>query len=477
MYRALEQATGGGAPQPAESRIAWDGQAYTWPQFVAAYGITAQRCWDDAYERSIPRRIAWDGQAYTWTQYVEAYGDDAQRCWDEAAEVFDDSNASQLAVNAYAEPQPTAAIDEGAPHEAYAEPQRTAAIDEETPHEEAIQHKQNDSDASQLAVNANGEPQPNAAIDEGTPHEDAIQHDGAAASVNPAVASGAEQTTALMLALPSVCTFQEMQEMQPVKGMGGRVACAKQKELRQVCLENGVFEIDVTDTWPEWREVLRALPQHMQQLIIGNGIALVKFRLLEGSRDPNYAKNDSRERHVFDIFRVDTSAVHLHYHKNGSLDDPVLVAPIVMPQNANSGASQPAAPLIALSPSQPIIGRREAVLALTILLDACWNNGAGAVDITDGHAFDWKRFLTNTMENPEIAAMELEKVFALRTTDSGPPQLAFCTTGTRWKVMDPTQKTYKHTRNPALRNMSSNWRTAPLFLQAQTLGENWMRMR
>ena len=114
MDPALEQATGGGAPQPAENpadarRIALDGQAYTWP------------CWDDA-----------------------------ERCWYDAY----DRGAPQLAVHAHGEPQPPAAIDEG------------------TPPGDAIQHQQNDSDASQLAVNAYGEPQPTAAIDEGTPHED-----------------------------------------------------------------------------------------------------------------------------------------------------------------------------------------------------------------------------------------------------------------------------------------------------------------
>ena len=271
--------------------------------------------------------------------------------------------------------------------------------------------------------------------------------------------------------------------MQPVKGMGGKAACAKQRELRQVCLQNGVFEIDVTETWPEWKAVLRALPPNMQQLITGNGIARVKFRLLEGVRDPNYAKKDSGERHVFEIVRVDTSAVHLHYHKNGSLDDPVFVDPIIMPQNANSGASQSTAAFITPSPSQPLIGRREAVLALTVLLNACWNNGAGAVDITDGHAFEWKRFVANTMEHLEIAAMVLEKVFALRTADSGSPKLAFCTTSTGWKILDPTQGRYKNTRLPGLQVMSSNWRTEPLFLQAQALGSSliscssWMRMR
>ena len=119
MYRAPDQATRGGAPQPAETRIALDGQAYTWPQYVEAYGDDAQRCWDDALQGSIPRRIALDGEAYTWTQFVEAYGDDARRCWNDAydrvvaAQVFDDRDASQLAVNAYGEAQPAAAIGEG----------------------------------------------------------------------------------------------------------------------------------------------------------------------------------------------------------------------------------------------------------------------------------------------------------------------------------------------------------------------------
>ena len=135
MYRALEEATGGGAPQPAEStadarriafdrsiprRIALDGQAYTWTQYVEAYGEHARRCWEDAYDRSIPRaleeatgggapqpaectaearRIALDGQAYTWPQYVEAYGDDAQRCWDDALQ---GSNPRRFALDGQA---------------------------------------------------------------------------------------------------------------------------------------------------------------------------------------------------------------------------------------------------------------------------------------------------------------------------------------------------------------------------------------
>ena len=186
---------------------------------------------------------------------------------------------------------------------------------------------------------------------------------------------------------------------------------------------------------------------------------------------------------MFEIRRVDTSAVHLHYHKNGSLDDPVIID--AMPQNANSGASQPTVPDIQLNPSQPVIGRREAVLALNLLLNQYRNNGPGAVDITDGNGFDWRGFVQNTMEHLEIKVMELEKVFALRRANFGSPQLAFCTPGTTWKMMDPTQNVYKNTRLPGLQDissnmqgMSSNLRTDPLFLQATTmLGRNWMRMR
>ena len=297
MYQAPDQATRGGAPQPAGERIALDGHAYTWPQFVQHYGQDARRCWDEAF-------VFHDRDASQLA--VNAHGGaQPAAVIDEELPREDDAynrDASQLAVNAHGEAQPAAALGDGGPREADEEPQPGAAIDEVTPHEEPIQHKQNDSDASQLAVHAYGEPRATAAMDAGTPHEDAIQHDGAAARgmphtprparecpVNPGVASGAEQTTAQMLALPSVCTFQEMQEMQPVKGVGGKLACVKQRELRQVCLQSGLFEIDLTQSWPQWRQVLRALPPNMQRLIIGDGIVLVKFRLLKGCRDPNYA--------------------------------------------------------------------------------------------------------------------------------------------------------------------------------------------
>ena len=112
-----------------------------------------------------------------------------------------------------------------------------AAIQEGT-----VQRQQNDRDASQLAVNEHDEPEQGAAIHDRNPHDDAIPHD------DPGVAFGADQTPGHRLALPSVCTFQELQQMRVVQNVGGKLASAKQKELRQACLQSKAFEMDVTET-------------------------------------------------------------------------------------------------------------------------------------------------------------------------------------------------------------------------------------
>ena len=516
MYRAAARATGGGAPQPAGStpdarRIALDGQAYTWPQYVEHYGDNARRYWDYAEEAASIHNVS-----------LDIYTIEERTPHEDPEEKSSTSGVVQPAapfpgdpeerISASCAVQPAAPLPEDPeerictsgsvlpaaplPEDLEEKSSTSGAVQPAAPLPEDPEEKSSTSGAVQLVaplpevpeekISTSGAVQPAAPLPEdpeeksstsgvvqpaapfpGDP-EERISTSGSFQRVAPlpedpeekSSTSGAVQPVAplpvgtqheeavLVLVLPSVCNFQEMQAMRPVQGMGGKVACRKQRELRQVCLEKEVFEIDVTASWPEWRAVLRALPPQTQRAIIGNGITQVKFRLLESVQDSNYAKVDSGERHVFEILRVDTSAVHLHYHKDGSFDNPVYVDPIVMRQNAHSGASQPAEPFITLawSPSQPNIGRREAVLALTVLLHACWNNGAGAVDITDGHAFDWRRFLRNDMGHPQIAAMELAKVFALRTADSGSPQLALCTTGTTWKTMDPTQtKIHRYT--------------------------------
>ena len=64
------------------------------------------------------------------------------------------------------------------------------------------------------------------------------------------------------------------------------------------------------------------------------------------------------------------------------------------------------------------------MLALQRILKNCWGKQEGVVDITDGEAFHWRRYVANTMECKEISRMDLEMVFALRTADSTDQMLA-----------------------------------------------------
>ena len=324
-----------------------------------------------------------------------------------------------------------------------------------------------------------------------TPSASSHADDAAQLAVNLPMAAAQQMTTAgdgapQLVANPSVpadagrpiCTYEQLRELSPTPGMGGKIACTKQRELRQLCLDTSTWEIDITSTWPEWRAVLRALPPGQQQLIIGDGIVQVKFRLLEDVQDPNYAKrrNDPGARHVFEIVRIDTSAVHLHYHKSGRLADPQIIRPRGIAQQTTGGASQPTAPVDGDSPSQPGIGRREAVMALEQLLYNCWGQEAGAVDITAEEAFQWKRFVQNTMEHRQIFAMPLQTVFALRTEQDGPVMLAFCTHGPNWTLLKVTQEYYKDTHRPALDEQEGDWRAEHLFREPAKVGPNGMRL-
>ena len=86
-------------------------------------------------------------------------------------------------------------------------------------------------------------------------------------------------------------------------------------------------------------------------------------------------------------------------------------------------------------------------------------------------------FIANTMEHLQIAALELEKVLAVRTAVSQSPVLALCTTGTKWFQFNPTQGHYKNTRNPPLEEMPLDWRLQPLFLEPKKLDRNCMQIR
>ena len=135
---------------------------------------------------------------------------------------------------------------------------------------------------------------------------------------------------------------------------------------------------------------------------------------------------------MFEIIRVDASRVHLHFHTNGTMDKPVLIPPTITPV------------YMPPTPSQPRIGRNECTLALTTILNACGYKTTGAADITDGLAFDWKRYVAHITDNREITAMQPEKVLVLRIKADELPRLAFCAGDTTWKTLQPQDAHYRN---------------------------------
>ena len=193
------------------------------------------------------RRVARDGRPYTWLEFATHYGSSAGQYWhqaplaDEARETANAGAARQV---------PAHAAEGGAP-----QPAQAAADAQSVPI-----HHGSASPAAQLAVDAHGAPQP------------AVASDAVQLAV---IADGQAQP------LRCVCTYGELAATQPVQGAGGKMAHRKQREVREVCMRNALFEMELTENWPEWRACLRALLVNVRRSIAGMGIAQFKLCLLE----------------------------------------------------------------------------------------------------------------------------------------------------------------------------------------------------
>ena len=67
------------------------------------------------------------------------------------------------------------------------------------------------------------------------------------------------------------------------------------------------------------------MERELANMIVGeSGIQRVRLRIMLNRIDSNYrnANPATPWRHVFEFIRCDGSAIHIHYHKNGSHDAP-----------------------------------------------------------------------------------------------------------------------------------------------------------
>ena len=244
-----------------------------------------------------------------------------------------------------------------------------------------------------------------------------------------------------------VLTLDELTAMTKKQNLGGKAACQWQRTLRDECIAAEKTLVDIThNTDYNWRAVLRSAAPGFAKEVVGAGVVRVSFRLLENQRDSNYSNIDGHGRHVFEILRADSSAIRLHYHKSGRVDDPEYVpagavalpgAPqlttidgdVPQPAGASSGAAQPAAApdpvqrmiftrehLRDTAASRDKIGRAQASAALQTLIQYYdRNGGSGAVDITDGSGFDWLRWLAQKTIN--LQTTNLQKLSSATATE------------------------------------------------------------
>ena len=299
-----------------------------------------------------------------------------------------------------------------------------------------------------------------------------------------------------------VLTGVQLEAMRRVSGRAGKYACSQQRDLRAQLLLTGEYEHDLTyGDWPWW-DVIRSLPQDLRTLLVGPGVTMFTFKLVVGEMDHNYVgkPNDSGERHVFHIRRADNVAHHLHFHKNGSLDDPVksqhtVTLPTTLPIGCvirqddftiddYNGALQPVGFDEGFI-TGPNIGRREAALACTILLDACGGQGrAASVDVTDEFAFPWRRWLlhqTNTYLYAVFRPQNIVRVFIYRglfdfdefhrliRDDDDIPKIACCLADGTFVRYYPRSRTKKA-------EILDNWPAVRLFHRPHHVTLPWNRM-
>ena len=386
-------------------------------------------------------RVANDGKAYTYTEYIDFYGQDlGERRWNSAPlyRAPQESSAPQpaeapaLSQSGSTERQELGSVSQ------HSLPFRVSPPFPPVGQTEGCGASQPATSPPALGQAGTSDASQRAAFPEGSgvvpPPPPGRPSASAAVPPPPPPPPQSQSSNALQLAVapaPVLLTLAELDSMPKQPGFGGKAACQKQRELRQVCLQNGMKFVDLSnDAWP-WKQVMKGLDATVAQELVGPGVTAFSFRLLEHVRDHNYVRpGDTGDRHVFELVRSDGSLYHLHFHKNGRMDTPVKsgASGNIADMFRTGGASQPADLTQSGGATQPAgqaypLGKSEAHLTLQRLLE---QQPGRWTELTDETSFHWNRFLRTQTCGAEILARDtrIERVVALMW--SGKPAVAFC---------------------------------------------------
>ena len=304
--------------------------------------------------------------------------------------------------------------------------------------------------------------------------------DAASAAMPPAVAAPATAAAAVLFTADDLAQYRER--------LSGSRAAVEQRRLRAIVIGSAdpLRRVDMTATAFDWRAMLKSLPGGA--MVVGCGVTACNFRLLPLVMDQNYVKKDSGERHVFEIVRADASRVLLHFHKTGSADPPEIIpgdAPMAVylarPDNAGVlSICEPPMTHQALSAltepgekSAPL-GRNEATMALQTLLNGRVGvETIGSINITDGRAFPWTRFLKNQVQCLELVGPGIERVYAARLWAADGPVLLICRSGGSYVKMPVDKKN----ANIFFDGVNAQWRNLVILQDAGHVDVTWMQLR
>ena len=102
---------------------------------------------------------------------------------------------------------------------------------------------------------------------------------------------------------------------------------------------------------------------------------------------------------------------------------------------------------------------------------------AGAVDISDGVAFEWRRWLGNLAEGPDLVGTGVVRVFACRWADYESQIFAVCRTDGFFAALDPACQHYPGSQRRRSHAVYPAWRTVHMFQEAATVDASWMQRR
>ena len=290
---------------------------------------------------------------------------------------------------------------------------------------------------------------------------------------------------------------------------GRKAAYIAQQALRQYCLENHSWHVDLNDDahwplsdWPrfDWKKTLLVMSEDARNDLIADGITSFQFLLLRNVKDQNYPKPrtqtsvlDTGERHVFEITQCDGTKWHLHYHKNGTHDSPHKIPPFSSIWHVASMRH------MAWEPHRPDVFSQESIFASTPehntalgtgeLCKALYKICAGETtrDITDMQAVHWHRWLrtlTQGCENPYLSMAAtyigpgIERVFAFTSCrhgldDKPLPTIVFAHPNDTYTSVDfsPARKDWR--REHATHE---EWKNHHMFSNATKESRSWLRI-